>query len=120
MAMSADHIERMFTIRDMRNAGLTFKEIGEQFGISLSRARQIYEKAIRIEWRETAKTEFQGLDWIPAFGFVREGITTREKLETLHDDVILYILNKYYSGTTEKPRTDLLKNVRVYLGREEA
>lgn len=118
--MSAENIDRMFEIRDLRNAGLTFREIGKRFRISTDRANTIYKKATFYDMKEKIAREFPGLEWTPAYGLYREGITTRENLEELPDIVILFLLNRQYNGTAQSPRTDLLKKVRVFLGREEA
>ena len=120
MRMSEANFDRMHQIRDLRNAGMTFREIGNRFGISNSRARDIYNRSVYNDKEEAISREFAGLDWIPANGIYKEGITTREQLEALPDIVILYILNKQYSGTTDRPRTDLLNKVRAFLGRGDA
>ena len=119
MPMSEANLDRMYQIRDLRNAGMTFREIGNRFGISNTNARYIYNRAVFKDKKEAIFREFAGLDWSPAYGIYKEGITTREQLEALPDMVILYILNKQYNGTTDRPRTDLLNKVRVFLGREE-
>ena len=118
MAMTAENIDRMFEIRDLRNAGLTFREIGERFGISSSRANIIYKKAVHNDMKEAIDREFPGLGWLPAYGLYKEGIRTRKELEALPDDVILFLLNRQYFGSSSKQRTDLLKKVRIFLGRE--
>lgn len=119
MAMTAENIDRMFEIRDLRNAGLTFREIGERFGISSYRANIIYKRAVHNEIREAIEKEFHGLDWCPAYGLYLEGIRTRQELEALSDDVILFLVNRQYWGSPSKQRTDLLKKVRIFLGRED-
>lgn len=118
MSMTAENIDRMFEIRDCRNAGMTFREIGERFGISAERANVIYKKAVRNDAMETIDREFPCLGWVPAYGLYREGIKTRGELEALSDDVILFLLNRQYFGSTDHQRTDLLKIVRIFLGRE--
>ena len=120
MAMSQENIDRMFEIRDLRNSGMTFREIGERFGISKGRANIIYRRAVHFDMREEIENEFPGLDWLPAFGLYMEGIKTKAELAALSDDVILYLLNRQYYGSPNHQRTDLLKKVRVFLGREEA
>ena len=119
MPMSEANLDRKYQIRDLRNAGMTFREIGNRFGITKERARYIYNRAVFDGKKEAIFREFAGLDWLPAYGIYQEGITTREQLEALPDIVILYILNKHYNGTTDRPRTDLLNKVRVFLGREK-
>ena len=118
MSMTAENIDRMFEIRDCRNAGMTFREIGERFGISADRANVIYKKAVRNDTKEAIDREFPGLGWLPAYGLYTEGIRTRAELEALSDDVILFLLNRQYFGSTGHQRTDLLKKVRIFLGRE--
>ena len=118
MAMSAENLDRMFEIRDCRNAGITFREIGERFGISACRANIIYKRAVRNDTKEAIDREFPGLGWLPAYGLYLEGIRTRAELEALSDDVILFLLNRQYFGSADRQRTDLLKKVRIFLGRE--
>ena len=97
---------------------MTFREIGERFGISAYRANVIYKKAVLNDTKKAIDREFPGLGWMPAYGLYREGIKTRAELEALSDDVILFLLNRQYFGSTDHQRTDLLKIVRIFLGRE--
>ena len=117
--MTAKNIDRMFEIRDCRNAGMTFREIGNRFGISAARANALYGRAVHFDTRDAIKKEFPGLDWVPAFGLYKEGIKTKAELAALSDDVILFLLNRQYFGTHDRQRTDLLEKVRIFLGREE-
>ena len=90
------HQPRKMTALTMRDIGMTYREIGERFGVSRSRAQQLVEAGKRIrEWRlqsdaklfaeECRNRDFKAYELqmlLPLLGFLKEladGPTTDSK-----------------------------------------
>lgn len=75
-----DYTKRKEEIKRLRNEGKTYKEIGSMFGISISRARDIYRKTLREEERAE---EYKLMGRLPVRYFLalkRAGVDSDEKL----------------------------------------
>ena len=122
MKMKPHNYEIAEKVNEMYISGCKFTEIAKSLDLPVEKVRYLYNhyRFMKVEM-EIAK-EFNGLDWVPAYGIYMDGIKTRKQLDALSDDVILYIINKWYRPIfdPEGNREDLLQKVQVFLGRKEA
>ena len=105
--MTKEFVDKVLDIKSLRESGLKFREIGEIYGFSSTRARELYKRAIKVSyaislgWDYTKKPEIQEPELLKlrmedarAYNALwRRGITTREQLMELTDEQLLLIRN---------------------------
>lgn len=105
--MTREHVEKLLDIKQLRESGMKFREIAEIYEFSISRARELYKKAIKVShaietgWDYTKKPEIPEPELIRlrmedarAYNALwRRGITTLEQLMELTDKQLLLTRN---------------------------
>ena len=105
--MTKEHVEKLLDIKQLREAGMKFREIGEIYGFGVQRARELYKKsvvvsnAIKAGWDYTKKPEEPEPELIDlmkqnvrAYNCLkRKGITTKAQLMEVTDEQMLMIRN---------------------------
>ena len=83
--MTKEEREKRFKVKQARDSGMTFRAIGLQMGFSTSRARTLYEAALRLERNEKA---MPGLTQRAIYALCRNGITTLDELMAASPETI--------------------------------
>lgn len=116
-------IERRKKVKQMRESGMTFTQIGIQMGVSRSRAMDLYKSAVRISRMENNKPDlyrrleeaaendfsdmFQANVIVRAYNaLLRNGIRTIEELKAVSPEDIMRLRN------VGKKTFQLIMNVR--------
>jgi DNA-binding transcriptional MerR regulator len=95
--------DRLRQVKRMREEGMTFKEIGEQFGVCLEHARVMYHKALQLNGSEVGETGALPVRVYNALK--RRGITTRAQvIEAIKTGRINNIMGLGKTGIAEIER----------------